>query len=342
MKKFLLLLVFALGFIAFPRVSADPFLNYKTITVSRSDLILSCSMEEDSGDWAFVCEYDYHDKETERITITTPASALYVTNNTQFQSQIELYNDMGNGPDPVELAEYITIGGGGTFDIWTTSFSGSNMRGIATHVKIIVAYDTIPGAWTLLTFVNGLELEFLTKSVRVIFYDRGDYIEDEFILNSMPTAPADPIPDSGYLFAGWVTSTGEDFNFGGSVLDEWVDETTGTMAIHSTFIQMTGEAPEVDLPDPDVPLFISSPLHTFGADNDTGYMAIYGILTLILVLVCLAVHVPAVGAVVSHLFLTIAFMFMGMLPVFMIVVMILAYVIFFARTLTSPSAGEGE
>lgn len=156
--------------------------------------------------------------------------------------------------------------------------------------------------------------------LRVTFYNGITPIESSYFYG-IPTAPVDPTPAEGYEFLGWRTLdlTPYDFTF----VDVDMADEYGNFKLFAYYKSNYDLGYENVEPIPTTPSAITDVLTGIGFYNTAGFIIMYVALIGISTVLLLYIHAPVFVMIIVYILETSLFMFMGMLPLFATIIIIL-------------------
>ncbi|HPF83588.1 MAG TPA: hypothetical protein PLV83_05470 [Bacilli bacterium] len=197
----------------------------------------------------------------------------------------------------------------------------------------------------------------LKRYFLIQFVDRAEVVKADFVeSDTIPTPPVlDPAP-AGFVFIGWyaidknasgsdpvfipVTTSGP--NAYDNIVSGYFEEVPGAdyrlIRLIARYKNLsTGSLTEPTF-DATTPTGIENIFATFGMHNSTGYTIFFLFVILVLLIIFAGLKLPIIVYFIGTLATTLFFMFTGMLPVFIsIIVILIMVVIFFSMNLGGNS-----
>jgi hypothetical protein len=227
-------------------------------------------------------------------------------------------------------------------NILTKDYRGST----TIQIRVMQDWSTVPSQYY--EYFNANAPVYINHNAyRVIFISGLQIYSTQFFTNKI-IEPVDPPPfDGEYDFVGWRDSKGNIWNFndgGGTLILNNLQLSSNTGYLYAYFdtsspIDGSGvgsiETPTVNAPDS-----ITTILTAFGLASSKGYIFLYVVLILALTIGLLSLKVGMFATMIANLSLTALFMFLGYLPVFASIILIMVFVMAFMLSLRGGMANE--
>jgi hypothetical protein len=268
----------------------------------------------------------------DHIDITVPELGHNLATDGVLRSQIWVKNYAGTVLYSDYLENYINVEDGGIVYL--------DMSGLETAwtVHITVRQDFIfnnaPGNY--LTDWIALEDYVYDYADRLfIFYYYQNILFSTAISyhNIVPEIAPPYVAD--YVFVGWKTIDGTGYKFDNVIDPDWITLNPDGEQVFKLYGVYLSTGPDIDYdPDPpsnNAPEFLANMMDLANMDNVGGYSLLYLLFTLLIILVMLGFHAPILGIAILHLLLTIVFMIMDVLPVWIVILAFIGYVIVIFR-----------
>jgi uncharacterized repeat protein (TIGR02543 family) len=168
------------------------------------------------------------------------------------------------------------------------------------------------------------------------------YLYDiQYSVNGSYYAPIAPTR-TGYVFTGWRTITGVSFDFEVDSIQEDFYNDSGDFLLYASFINTDGYGtldPDVVENTPDG--FIGF-LSIVGLDNETGFMLVFVILNIIIIVLSLLLKLDYGIPLLISMILYGLFIFLGTLRIYVIVILALLYILFIVGKFVIGGRSGGE
>jgi hypothetical protein len=188
-----------------------------------------------------------------------------------------------------------------------------NMQSIL--VMVYQTYSVTPAG-----YVNYYNQEAgLSFDVYRIKYYTGLVLYDEEYFYGIPTTPTDPTPPLNYEFVGWKTLSGDTYEFTWittDMLDEY-----GDFKVFAVYKNVYDIDVGIVEPSSNIPANIQIILTNAGMFNNVGFMIIYVIVIGLLTGALIWIKSPMFIYIIVYLLITGLWIYMGMFPVFVYVVL---------------------
>lgn len=323
MKK--ILLVFITGLLVF-------------LSIPYNENVNAISEYDKTDNWEIYNFYTtyYGMRFTEEITTDVKTISLTLpafSTNTQTEGGIESVIKFSIGATVLVEIEIETIWDyteNITFFLDLENVGGVDVT-TATSILIIVMQDTssFPSNF-LYQWKLASPVLFNSNIINLNYYYKNELIYHSNFFEEFPAEYELNIEDNE-LFIGWKTITGELFDFKNVIIeDDYLSLEDGLTVFNLYgYVISVNTQPAIETPiiTANVPIFISSLLGVFNGNNLTGYIIFYVLVSIVVILLMVIFHLPIFAIVLTHLFITITFVFMGMLPTFLIIILSLFYVL---------------
>ena len=291
------------------------------------------------------------------LYVTIPADADRVTVANSVDAEISFYDSLTDTWIDYLLDDLLIPGDTITDEIRLTirfnalASLGSILGDIVlynfTHFKItlpLAQYATTDEAY----YIANTAIYTVQTFYLIQFIDRFEIVANEFILgSSVPTTPVLDAPPEDYVFIGWFAidqnASGFDDTFipvetsGPNAYDNLIsgyfEDVAGAeyrmVRLYARYKSLvTGDLTGPNF-DPTAPDGIKAIFASFGMNNNTGYTLFFMFILIILFMVFAALKLPILIYFVAGVSSTLFFMFFGLLPIFISIVIILLMVIAF-------------
>ena len=230
----------------------------------------------------------------------------------------------------------------GEFDIWLNAINGVDYSNSTTiSFNLVVSFDIMPSGFYQ-EWQDNVTIE-LPNALTVRFYVAGYMYDIQYIVNQLPTNPTPPADIGDAEFIYWRTINGDVFSFASSqILDEYLDG--DVLNLYAVF---AGLNDNIYIP-PDEPNNTNTPdaiidlLDAVGMANTGGYVFIYVILILIASFLIIKIGGGAFVAIMIDIIIFGTFIYMGLLPLYMIILSVLIFIFAFLYSLNSGGGVTNE
>jgi hypothetical protein len=168
-------------------------------------------------------------------------------------------------------------------------------------------------------------LTIIQESYTIAFWDRLQLYDTTTVdEDGFPSRPIDPTPPSGSTFIGWRKADGTLYAFD-QISPEDLN-TNATLNLYATYSGFYDSGNEVITePEGNAPAGLIAVFGAFGLDNDAGYIFLYILVMMIMMVTFMFWKLPTFVSIVVALAVTVLFLVMGLLPVYAAIVMMLIY-----------------
>jgi uncharacterized repeat protein (TIGR02543 family) len=198
-----------------------------------------------------------------------------------------------------------------------------------------ITFTTYAGFWN---YYTSMWFDYPLFTVR--FYN-AMILYDTYTFISVPDKPTDPTPLPNYVFTGWRTINGDIFDF--TFVTENMFSNIGTNAVLNLYAQFQlNQDIEFDTGDPDInaPQALTTILTAFGMNNYSGFIVLYVLCLSALTIGLLLLKLSGFIIVLVDIIVTALFMFLGWLPIFVSIIIMMVFTLGVLLTLKSRSVGE--
>ena len=335
MKKVILLLIVLVGIISLNTVKMSAFiLDNESYTVVNSEpldyywLELRFQIVSEST----MCQ----------INIPNLVSTV-LTNSYGTRAKIQLYDSF--------LDEY--------FEFYWSDYIASYLYGIHTiyweELGVKARTDSgaisefvliIPQNWVNNTPPANLETDceafsyvIWDEMFKKVVYMDGLTVYTDSLFTDIPDEPTSPTK-TGYAFIGWYKADGTRYNFNVPptseelLLDSEVDFSGFAPGyqfwLYARYVATTGLDIDYDDPVTNLPTGLSDFLTQVGFNNASGFIVIYVILCLAIIIFMVLLKLPALAIIIGIISITGVFIYLGLLPIwFILIVSLIIITVFF-------------
>jgi len=297
------------------------------------------AVQGSNSDWALYTDFIILPTQTQELEIEVPNTIYLEESNNDYTSSMELfYKD--STILILEITDYNpNLHGYASFDLDQISvLNNLDVRDLMSIRFIFAqAFSSVPDEyiddWTSNFTIDVIRLaRFVLFYSRLLLYTQVSYY-DTFSLPDDPPAPL------GYTFSGWMTITGDRFDIN-AISDDAYDE-NGYLYLYAVFLNLRGDTYEPTPINPNNPTQLYTLLTALGLYNDAGFMIIFLVLSLVIIFGLLALKINGIVIVICHAMLTSLFIFLGWLPLFAIILIIMIYLIALLITSRGGISNEG-
>jgi hypothetical protein len=278
------------------------------------------------------------------LTINLLPNEYHTLSNSTIEARITMYNNV--------LDEWFTWSWTGFVDSYIGGYHKIYWERLGIQDAINAgAYDsitiTIPQSWTdgvaPANYKTDLEAytipAFDEFNYKVVYMDQLSQYAD-YIFTTIPPDPPNPTKE-GYTFIGWFKADGTRYNFNYAIpLEEMVLDTElsgGFNAgyqfyLYSRYVSSSTVDTDIEEFDTNLPEGIEDLLQGIGFNNASGFIVLYVILSLGIIILFLSFHLGAFPIIISLIGITAGFIFLGLLPLWFIIIitLVLATVFFWS------------
>jgi len=204
------------------------------------------------------------------------------------------------------------------------------------EIPLTVEFGGIPNPTTYLElWVEYHKFTFVNKTAGMTFYSVGytDTIYDKRYIGDTEDWIPFPVQNpnrEGYVFNNWLDSNAEIFEFTEEGVTNYWDTTPYTkIVISADYTLYTGGGSNFEGDVEDLPSGISNFISAIGFDNYTGYMIIFFIINIIIILVSVLLKFNVLAPLFLSFLIFLAFSIFGLFPVFTILIMLAIYLLIF-------------
>ena len=261
-----------------------------------------------------------------QLTFTVPDFSDNLVENGNVVSQIIF--DMGDITHTFDLADiylYQAFDKGlhalsGTYIINLYAVNGYlNLMGVEQiRINVMQGFSSIPSGF----MQNWNENAYVSINPRLaVYYDRLNVYTTE-VFYYIPIQPIDPTPPTNYRFIGWMLNDGEMFDFYTIPTAENYD---GTNLPLKAVYQLVGIGQQTPTElSTNMPEALADLLDMFGLYNFTGFIIVYIITMLLVVVPMIMAGFKTMIILISMIVVTGLFTFLGMLPLFAVILVFIA------------------
>jgi hypothetical protein len=273
------------------------------------------------------------------LTFNIPNTEYVVEFNSLYTSRFYIYFRDSNIPVTFDIADYNpNIYGDTVVDLDFIAVDNNKTVRDITAIRIDVAqsYDETPVGYVA-SFKSAFTIEVVTWADVVFFYSQLQLYQQIFYYETF-TLPTSPTAPTGYEFVGWRTINNTRFDIN-TVRPEDYDE-NGYLYLYAEFVKIYNPGGTIQEPEVNAPDGITQILTAFGLGSSKGYIFLYVIIILALTVVLLKLGVGMFATMIANLAVTALFMFLGYLPIFATIILIMIFVLAFMLSLKGGMANE--
>lgn len=203
-------------------------------------------------------------------------------------------------------------------------------------LQVLITATTAPPYAVVRGIREAVPVIISSYAYPVIFYDRFELYDLQWLTPSLHTPLVDPTPPTGFTFGGWKTIDGRTFNFTSLATDDHMLNDTTEYGVHlplyAYYTSQFGDsyiAPSTALDDP---AGITGIFGSLGFGDEEGYMLLFVLTVIILdLLLTMAWHVHPNITIIVDVMWGAFWLAMGILPIIAFIFVLLIGVAVFIK-----------
>ena len=278
------------------------------------------------------------------LTINLLPNEYHILSNSSTDAKLSMYNHFFDEWFEWSWTAFVDSYIGGNHKIYweKLGIQGAINDGYYDSITI-----TIPQVWedgtAPVNYKNDLEAytipTFDDFNYKVVYMDQLSQYAD-YIFTTIPPDPPNPTKE-GYAFIGWFKADGTRYNFNYAIPQEEMvldTELEGGFSsgyqfyLYSRYVSSSTVDTDIEELDTNLPEGIETLLQGIGFNNASGFIVLYVIISLGIIILFLSFHLGAFPIIITMIGITAGFIFLGLLPLWFIIIitLVLATVFFWS------------